>query len=389
MWSNLVAGESGIDRLQVFDPGPYETKVAGHARDFRPEDYLARKQINALPRQAQMAVVAASLARRDAGLHELVDPERTGVFLGTSIGPLALTTEQQSTFMENGIARVHPMGPAHSYPGVAASEVAIQMAIKGPVMTVSTACTSGADAIGLGLAQIRAGMVDVALVGASEAPLFPLLFAAFDRLGLMSRWQGDPREACRPFAADRLGIVLSEGAAVCVLESEASAKQRGARILAELAGFGATCDAYHQLHQLPSGEEAARAMRLALRDADVDPGEVDYISAHGTATPSNDPIETSAAKQVFGERAHSIPMSSTKSMTGHLMGACGPLALIACVMAINKAMVPPTINLSVRDPACDLDYVPNRARAMPVRTAMSNTFGFGARNASLVLKAVS
>ncbi len=279
--------------------------------------------------------------------------------------------------------------PAQNYPGSIAAEIAILLGIRGPVMTVSTACTSGADAIGLALAQIRAGTVDAALAGASEAPLFPLLFASFDRLNVMSRWSGPPAAASRPFSADRDGFVLSEGAAVCMLESEKSARKRGATILAELAGFAATCDGYHHLLQLPSGEEAARAIRLALADAGAAVSDVDYVSAHGTGTRPNDPLETAVVKEVFGERAGRIPVTSIKSMTGHLMGACGALELIAGVETLLHQTVPPTINLDVADPACDLDYVPNSARRMPVRTLVSNTFGFGSRNAVLVLRAAN
>jgi 3-oxoacyl-[acyl-carrier-protein] synthase II len=388
-WSELIAAHSGIGPLTAFDAGAYRTRIAGQIAGFEPLAYMPAREAHATSRCTQLAVAAASMALADAGVEVgRIDPERTGIYLGTSIGPLAHAIEQHAVFLERGIARVHPLAPAQNYPGAAASEIAILLGIRGPVMTISTACTSGADAIGLALSQLRAGVLDAALVGASEAPLFPLLFAAFDRLALMSRWAGDPARACRPFAADRDGIVLSEGAAVLLLETERAAAARGARALAELAGFGATCDAYHQLQQLPSGEEAARAIRLALGDARASVDEIDYISAHGTGTPANDPLETTAVKQVFGERAHAIPISSIKSMTGHLMGACGALELIACVKSLVDGVLPPTINLESRDPACDLDYVPNEARRASVRTVLSNTFGFGSRNAALVVRAV-
>lgn len=386
-WQGLVQGRSGIGPLDVFDARPFQTRVSGQVRDFDPLRYMPQREVNASSRCVQFAVAAARMAVADAELEvERADRTRIGVYLGTSIGPLALALQQYAAFMEKGIGRVHPMAPAQNYPGVVASEIAILFGIKGPAITVSTACTSGADAIGLALSQIRSGAVDAAIAGASEAPLFPVLFASFDRLGLMSRREGPPAGASRPFSADRDGFVLSEGAAVCVLERESAAQKRGASILAELGGFGATCDGYHPLRQLPSGEEAARAVQLALCDAGAAIDEVDYISAHGTGTRPNDQIETSVIKQVFGQRARAIPVSSIKSMTGHLMGACGALELIACVKTLGDGIIPPTINLETADPFCDLDYVPNEARPARVRTVVSNTFGFGSRNAVLVLR---
>jgi 3-oxoacyl-(acyl-carrier-protein) synthase len=389
LWAGLREGRSAIRTLSTFDPAGFHCRVAGEALAFDPLAYLPERIVSASSRCVQLAVAAGGMAIANAGLDfGRTDPRRVGIYLGTSIGPLGYAMQQYGTFVDKGIERVHPMAPAQNYPGVIASELAIQFGIRGPAMTVSTACTSGADALGLALSQLRAGVVDVAIAGASEAPLFPALYASFDRLGLMSRWQGDPAEACRPFDKNRDGIVLSEGAAVCVLETRASAEARSATMLAELAGFGATSDAYHHFHQLPSGEEAVRAMREAMKDAGVDPADVDYVNAHGTATPANDPIETRVIKATFGSRAARLPVSAIKSMIGHTMGASGAFGLLASVKSINEGILVPTINLHEPDPECDLDYVPNEARRARAQIVLSNTFGFGSRNAVLVVKAI-
>ncbi len=387
-WSALVAGRSGVTRLTVIDPSPYRTRVAGQILDFDAGRYLPSRDVNSTSRCVQLATASARMAIDDASLHlTKSESQRTGVYVGTSIGPLGLAMEQHALFMEKGISRVHPMAPAQNYPGVVASYIAMAMGLRGPAITVSTACTSGADAVGIAMSQIQSNTIDRAIVGASEAPLFPVLFASFDRIGLMSRWSGDPGAACRPFAKDRDGIVLSEGAAMCVVEDEEVARARGARVYAELAGFGATCDAYHPLQQLPGGEEAARAIRLALESAHVSPEDIDYVSAHGTGTPQNDAIETVAVKAALGARSASVPMSSIKSMTGHLMGASGALEIVVAVKSLTDGVVPPTINLHSRDSECDMDYVANVSRAACVQVVLSNTFGFGSRNASIVLKA--
>ncbi len=387
-WEGLTAGRSGIGALTAIDAAPYETRIAGQVRDFDPHQFMGRREAASMSRCVQFGVAAGKMALEHAGLvPDGIERERVGIYLGTSIGPLGHAMEQHAVFLEKGIARVHPMAPAQNYPGVLASELAILLGLNGPAITISTACTSGADAVGLALAQIRAGVVDVALAGGSEAPIFPMLFASFDRLGLMSRKNENPAAACRPFDLGRDGFALSEGAAVCVLESETYARSRGASLLAELAGFGASCDAYHHLQQDPSGRQAARAIESALRDAGAGVEDIGYISAHGTGTRANDTFETAVIKQVFGKRAYDVPMSSIKSMCGHLMGACGALELVACVKTLTDGVVPPTANLAMPDPDCDLDYVPNNARAASIGTILSNTFGFGSRNAALVVRA--
>lgn len=388
-WAGISTGRSAIRGLSYFDAGPFESKCAGEARDFDAGRFLPPRIIQSSSRCLQLAVAAGKMALANAQLDVgRADPRRIGIYLGTSIGPLSYALQQYETFVEKGIARVHPMAPSQNYPGVIASELAIQTGIHGPAIAISTACTSGADAIGFALSQLRAGIVDVAIAGAAEAPLFPALFASFDRLGLMSRWRGDPAKACRPFARDRDGFVLSEGAAVCVLETHASATKRGVPLLAELAGFAATSDAYHHFHQLPSGDEAVRALRDAMRDAAIDVRDVDYVSAHATATAANDPLETKIIKTAFGDHSSRIAVSALKSMIGHTMGACGVFAAIASILALRKGIVPPTINLCESDPECDLDYVANEPRCRSLRVAVSNTFGFGSRNAVLVFKAI-
>lgn len=389
LWRNLCEGRSAIRRLRAFDPTGFHSCVAGEAEGFDAAAYLPARMLTASSRCLHLAVAAGKMAVHHANLVVgRTDPRRIGIYLGTSIGPLGYALQQYGTFLEKGIERVHPMAPAQNYPGVIASELAILLGTHGPALTISTACTSGADAIGFALSQLRAGVVDVAIAGASEAPLFPSLFAAFDRLGLMSRWSGDPNLACRPFSTSRDGFALSEGSAVCILETESSATSRGVAPLAEIAGFAATSDGYHHFHQLPSGEEAVRAMRDALADASLDADAVGWVCAHGTATPANDPIEARVIRRAFESRATRIPVSAIKSMIGHTMGASGVFGVLACVKAVQERVLPPTINLYDVDPECDLDHVRNEARHVPVRAAMSNTFGFGSRNAVIIVKAI-
>jgi 3-oxoacyl-[acyl-carrier-protein] synthase II len=292
---------------------------------------------------------------------------------------------EAAIFFEKGLSRVHPMFPLQ-YPGSLPAEISIALGLRGPTYTISSACTAGADAAGLALGQIASGALDGALVGGSDAPIFPMLFAAFDRLGALSRLNEPPERASRPFSRDRNGFVLSEGAAMVMLEAEEIAREHGARVYAELAGFGATSDADHHLQPAPDGEQGARAITLALAHAGVAPHDVDYINAHGTGTLKNDEIETRIVKRVFGDHAYRIPISSTKSMLGHLIGASAAVELIISVLALRHGVVPPTINLGEPDPACDLDYVTEGARPVPLRTVLSTSFGFGSRNAALVVR---
>ena len=388
-WANLVAGRSGIGPLTAFDPKPYGTRIAGQASDFRPQDFMAQKEISGSARCMQLGVAAARMAVEDARLPLAgTDTSRVGVFFGTSVGTFSYAAENHAIFLEKGIRRVHPLFPAQSYAGVVATQIAIRFEIRGPAICVSTACTSATDAFGMAWLHIRAGIIDRAIVGGTEAPFNPLLFAAFDRLGVMSRQNDSPERASRPFASDRDGFVMSEGAGACILEAEEAAASRGARVLGELAGYGATSDAFHSFAPLPSGDEGVRAIHLALESAGITADDVDYVNAHAIGSRPNDPIEIDILRTVFGERAEKVPVSSIKSMIGHSMGAAGALELIACLKAIETSTLPPTINLEPTDSLNGLDLVPNHAREASVRTAISPTFGFGSRNGVLVVKGV-
>jgi len=386
-WEGIVAGRSGITPLTAFDPAPYGTRIAGQVPDFRPADFMSQREISGSARCMQLGVAAARMAVEDARFSfKGIDSSRSGVFFGTSVGTFSYAAENHAVFLEKGIRRVHPLFPAQSYAGVVATQIGIRFEIRGPVICVSTACTSATDALGMALLHIQAGLVDRAIVGGTEAPLEPFLYSAFDRLGVMSRYNEAPERASRPFAIDRDGFVMSEGAGACILEAEEAAAERGARPLAELSGYAATSDAFHPFSPLPSGNEGARAIRLALDQAGVSPEEVDYVNAHAIGSRTNDPIELDIMRSVFGDRASQLPISSIKSMIGHTMGAAGALELIACVCAMRSSTLPPTINLAAEDLHNGYDLVPNQARGGRVSVAVSPTFGFGSRNAVVVAR---
>jgi 3-oxoacyl-[acyl-carrier-protein] synthase II len=386
MWDAMVAGRSGTKAITSFDTRGFVSRVAGEIVDFHAEDFLARREIQAFSRYLHFGVAAARMAWTDAGTPRALAAERVGVCIGSAVGAIQRNVLDGLVFAERGIERVHPMCPLQ-YPGSLPSEVAIALGLRGPAYSISTACTAGADAAGLAYAQIASGLLDAALVGGSDAPIFPLLFAAFDRLQVISRLNDPPERASRPFSRDRNGFALSEGAGVVLLEAEEIARERGARIYAELAGFGATTDAYHHLQPAPDGEQAVRAIRMALEHAGVAPHEIDYVNAHGTSTLKNDATETAILKQIFGERAYRVPISSSKSMLGHMIGASAAVELIISALTVHHGVAPPTINLSEPDPDCDLDYVTEGARQLPLRTVLSTSFGFGSRNAALVVRA--
>ena len=386
-WDGLCSGRSGIGPLAVFDPTPYGCKIAGEARDFDASGFLSQREISGSARCVHLALASARMAIDDARLAlKGADTSRIGVFVGSSVGPLMYQTENHAIFVEKGIRRVHPLFPALSYTGVVATQVGISLGIRGPAICVSTACTSATDAIGMAWMQIRAGMIDRAIIGGTEAPLTPYLFAGFDRLGVMSRNNEQPDRASRPFAEDCDGFVLSEGAAICVVESEEAAAERGAKPVAEIASYGATSDAFHPFSPLPSGKEGIRAVRMALEQAGVGPEAVEYVSAHAVGSRSNDAVELDIIRTVFGEGTPRVPISATKSMTGHMMGAGGALQLVACALSVQGSTIPPTINLGVGDRTRGFDLVPDEARKRAVRVALSPTFGFGSRNAVLVVK---
>lgn len=386
-WDGLVSGRSAVGALTVFDPSPYSSRVAGEIRDFVPRDHMSAREANGSSRVVQLALAAARLAVADAGLSiARVDATRVGVFMGSSIGTFEYAAENHAVFLEKGIRRVHPLFPAQSYGGVVATQLAIALEIRGPAIAVSTACNSATDAIGLAWMYIRSGIIDRAIVGGAEAPLTPLLFASFDRLGVMSRYNDVPARASRPFARDRDGFVLAEGSGVCVLEAYDVACDRNAMLLAEVAGYAATSDAFHPFSPHPSGDDGVRAVRDALKAAGLRVADVSYVNAHAIGSRPNDPIEAEILKVVFGEGIQRIPVSAIKSMLGHTMGAAGALELISCVRSIQTSTIPPTVNLDEDDQELGLDLVIHRARRETLPIVLSTTFGFGARNGCLVVR---
>jgi 3-oxoacyl-[acyl-carrier-protein] synthase II len=385
-WDSLIAGRSGIGPLTAFDPSPYGTRVAGQVRDFHRDEFLSQREISANARCVQFVLASARMALSNARLSlKTVDTSRVGAFVGSSVGTAEYLAENHAIFLEKGIRRVHPLFPALSYSGVVATQLAITFGLRGPAMCISSACTSATDAIGMAWMQIRAGLIDRAIVGGTEAPLTPILFAAFDRLGLMSRENENPTRASRPFASDRDGFVMSEAAGICILEAHEVAAERGAPLDVEVAGYAATSDGFHPFSPLPTGAEGARAIRMALDVGGLGPEDVDYVNAHAIGSRPSDPIELDIVRGVFGDRTHDVPVSALKSMTGHTMGAAGALELISCARAIQTSTIPPTINLLPVDLAQGIDFVPDVARKADVSVALSPTFGFGSRNAVLVV----
>ena len=386
-WQGLIAGKSGIDWITVVDTDGYPAKVSGEVRGFDPEQYMDRKEARRMARFSQLAVAAAQQAFDSAGLQVGgMDPERLGVLLGSGYGGLPNTDEAVRTIIKKGGMRMDPFFMLKTLPNMAASHVSIRFQAKGHSSTITTACAASTQAMGEALALIRAGTADVMLTGGSEAGMCELGLASFSVMKVLSTRSGDPTKASRPFDAERDGFVSAEGAAIFVLESLEHAQARGATILAELIGFAASADAYHMVAPCADGEGAARCMRWAMEDAGIKPEEVDYINAHGTSTTMNDASETAAIKTALGEHAYKVPISSTKSMIGHTLGASGALESVACVRTLQEGMIHPTINYEHPDPDCDLDYVPNQARQADVRVILKNSFGFGGQNACLVFR---
>lgn len=387
-WKNMISGVSGIDYVTAFDTSEYTTRIAGEVKNFNPEDYMDRKEAKRVDRFIQFAIAATkqALAQADLDISKM-DATRTGVYIGSGIGGLATLEENHKILLEKGPRRVSPFMVPMMIANMASGLVSIEIGAKGPNSSVVSACATGTHAIGDAAEIIRRGRADVMIAGGSEATIRPLAFAGFGNMKALSTRNDEPQKASRPFDLNRDGFVMGEGAGILVLESLEHAKKRGATILAEVAGYGMSGDAYHLTAPAPEGEGAARAMKEALLDADLDPTEVDYINAHGTSTDYNDKFETLAIKSVFGDYAYKVAISSTKSMTGHLLGAAGGVEAIACVLAIREGIIPPTINYETPDPDCDLDYVPNEARKANVRVALSNSLGFGGHNATIILKA--
>ena len=391
LWDGLSHGRSGIGRITAFDPSRVASKVAGEVRGFDAASVMDRKEVRRNDRYVQLAWGATVEAMRDAGLPNPIADEaladRCGAIVGTGIGGINTLIRDIIEAHELGPERVGPFLVTAMIPDMAAGLIAIQAGVRGPNFATVSACSSSNHALGEALNIIRRGDADVMIAGGAEAGIGEIPVAAFSAMRALSTKRNDrPEQASRPFDADRDGFVMADGAGILVLEALDHAQSRGARIHAELIGYAATDDASHITLPAPGGRGAAASMQLALADAGMAPDELDYINAHGTSTGPNDRSETAAIKTVFGEQAYRIPISSTKSMTGHLMGAGGGVEAVACVRALEEGIIPPTINYEFPDPECDLDYVPNQAREVPIRTAMSNSFGFGGHNATIVFR---
>ncbi|WP_448594359.1 beta-ketoacyl-ACP synthase II [Thermoflexus hugenholtzii] len=386
-WRNVVAGRSGVGPITLFDASAMKTRIAAEVKGFDPEVWFGRKEARRMDRYAQFALAATQQALQDARLDPArVDRERVGVILGTGIGGIGALVQGVETLMTRGPDRISPFMVPMMLADTAPGLIAIAYGFRGPNMAVVTACASGTNAIGEAMHLIRRGDADVVIAGGAEAAILPVAVAAFNVMGAISTRNEEPERASRPFDRTRDGFVMGEGAGILILERLEHARARGARIYAEVVGYGTSADAYHITAPLENGEGAALAMRRALADAGLSPRDIDYINAHGTSTPLNDKSETQAIKAVFGEAAYDVPISSTKSMIGHLLGAAGAVEAIVCIRAITDGVIPPTINYEHPDPECDLDYVPNVARRKPVRTAMSNSFGFGGHNACVIFR---
>ncbi|MBX5466237.1 MAG: beta-ketoacyl-ACP synthase II [Firmicutes bacterium] len=383
-WEGITSGESAVDYIRSFDPSPFPTRIAAEIRGFDPLQYLDKKEVRHMDRFVQLAVAASQQAWDDAGLGDWVDGERAGIIVGTGIGGMGTLIEQHKILMERGPDRINPFFIPMMIGNIAGGRLAMRYRLYGPNTTIVTACASSGHAVGDAMRAIQWGEADIMLTGGTEAVILPISFAGFCAMRAMSTRNDDPKRASRPFDRDRDGFVMAEGAGFLVLESLTHALRRGAKIYAELTGYGRSADAYHVVEPHPEGKGAALSMQRALEDAGLRPEDVDYINAHGTSTPKGDEAETLAIKRVFGEHAFRLAVSSTKSSTGHLLGAAGAVELIATVLAVHHQVAPPTINLENPSPECDLDYVPNRPRPQRIRVALSNAFGFGGQNVTLV-----
>ncbi len=386
-WQNALAGKTGVGPITLFDASDLQVQIAAEVKNFDITKYIPRRIARRYSRFEHFALAAAKEAIESAGLDlERMDPHRIGVVISSAIGGIDVLESSTILLYTKGRKAIGPFIIPQLMPNGASGVVSIHYGLQGPAFSVASACASGNDGLGTAWHMVRSGVVDVALAGASEAAICKVAVTAFDRIGAMARGGPDRRDAPRPFDKNRDGFVIGEGAALLVLESEEHARARGANILAEFVGYASTSDAYHITAPHEEGLGAYMAMKKALESAGLRPEDVDYINAHGTGTELNDVMETRAIKRLFGDHAYRVAISSTKSMTGHMMGATGALEALFCVLAIRDGVVPPTINLQEPDPECDLDYVPNQARELDVRVAMDNAFGFGGHNAVLVFK---
>lgn len=385
-WTAIKNGKCGIEPIKSFDAADFKAKLAAEVKDFKPEEYIDKKEAKRMDRFCQFALAAAKEAVEDSELElDKIDKDKFGVILGCGIGGIGTIEEQVAKLNEKGPGRVSPMLIPMIISNMAAGNIAIAYGAKGICNTIVTACASSNNAIGEAFEKIINNHADIIISGGTEASVTPVSVAGFTSLTALSR-STDPERASIPFDAERNGFVMGEGSGILILEELEHALKRGAKIYAEIAGYGTTCDAYHMTAPSPDGEGGAKAMKLAIENAGIKPEEVSYINAHGTSTPANDKTETAAIKKVFGEYAYKIPVSSTKSMTGHLLGAAGAIEAIVSIKAVEEGFIPPTVGLKVPDPECDLDYVPNVGRKSELKYAISNTLGFGGHNATLLFK---
>ncbi len=390
LWEGLRAQRSAVRSITRFDPAPFRSHNAAEVNDFVPTDHLEQKRVKRLDRFGQFSVVCARLAIADAELDLAAeDRDRIGTMMGTALGGIAYAEHQLAAFLTDGLRAVDPSLALAVFGGASSCNIAIEFGVSGPNSTNAMSCASGTIAIGDAFRQIRDGYADVMICGGAEAPLAPLCFGAFAIIRAMSTRNDDPGTASRPFDKDRDGFVMAEGGAVLILEEHDRALARGAKIYSEVIGYGTTNDAHHMTAPRPDGAQAARSMRMALDDAHVSPGEIDYVNAHGSSTPLNDSTETLAIKKVFGDRAYDLQVSSTKGYYGHALGASGAIETAICSLALRNEWLPPTVNLAVADGGCDLDYIPGSGRASRVEHMLTNSFGFGGINAALVLRRAS
>ncbi len=386
-WASLLEGKSGVERITLFDVSAYVTKIAAEVKNFDANMYFNRKEARKLDRFTQFALVACEEAVRDSGLDlEKEDHDRIGVIVGSGIGGMTVFEEEHTKLVQKGPKRISPFFIPMMIGDIAAGQISIKYQFKGPNYGTVSACATAGHSIGSAMRTIQYGDADIMVCGGAEASISPMGVAGFNAMKAISTRNDEPHKASRPFDAQRDGFIMGEGSGILILEEMEHALARGAQIRAEIAGIGFTADAYHITQPAAEGEGAVRAMRAALQDAHLEPQEIDYINAHGTSTLANDKNETAAIKKVFNEYAYELPISSTKSMTGHLLGASGAVEAIAAIMAITDDQIPPTVNYEFPDPDCDLNYVPNKAIVKKVNTALSNSFGFGGHNVSLCFK---
>jgi 3-oxoacyl-[acyl-carrier-protein] synthase II len=386
-WNALGGGRSGIKKITRFNSSSYPVQMAGEVQDFDPLVFMTPKSARHMDRFAQFAVACAKMALEDSRVDLTnTDLDRIGIALGSALGGFPLAEEQYAVFLEKGLKRVDPYLATKTFIGGSTSQVSIELGIKGHSSTIGGACAVGADSIGYAFLAIQNNLADIMIAGASEAPIAPLTIGSFSQIGALSTRNGNPTRASRPFDKERDGFVISEGGAVLILEHLENALRRKAFVYAEMLGYGTTNDAYSITQPLPDGLQAKKAMELALKNANVDPSEIDYINAHGSSTPLNDKIETKVIKQVFGERAYQLPISSNKSMIGHSLGAAGAIEVIASILTIKHQFIPPTINYEFPDPDCDLDYVPNSGRKAFINTVLSTSYGFGGKNSNIIIR---